>query len=117
VPLSDHEQRILDEIEKNLSREDPRLARDARSVPKLTPSSRLKLGAVLFAVGFAALLAFFLSQHLVVGVLAFAAMVGGIVLAAGSFGGIAAGGRSRKEGMTRLFEDWEERIRRRTKRD
>ena len=117
MPLSDHEQRILDEIERNLSREDPRFAREARSGRRLTPSSRLKLGAILFAGGFAALLVFFLSQHLVVGVLAFAAMVGGIVLASGSVGHLAAGGRSRKEGMTRLFEDWEERIRRRTKRD
>ena len=78
APLSEHEQKILEEIERNLD-EDPRFASK-----RADPARRLKLGIAIFVVGFGTLIAFFISRSLVVGVLAFGAMVAGIVLVAGA---------------------------------
>jgi Protein of unknown function (DUF3040) len=118
VPLSDREQRILEEIEKNLYGEDASGARLRRG--PLSRSSKLKLGAALVVVGFGLLIAFFISRSLFLGVLAFGAMVGGIVLVAGSIRGGGAGLMSSGEGpRDRLFgalQSWEERVRRRYKR-
>ena len=52
MPLSDREQRILEEIEKNLYDEDPRFARATRRVtPRYNGSRRARLGALLFVIG------------------------------------------------------------------
>lgn len=62
MPLSEHEQRILDEIERRLAEEDPRLA---ESVGKTSLASHLlrkvRWGVVAFAVGFALLLLYFVN--------------------------------------------------------
>src|SRR2546430_3003373 len=59
VPLSEHEQRILEEIERRLAEEDPRLV---HSVAKATVAShalrRIRWGIAGFAVGFILLLFF-----------------------------------------------------------
>jgi hypothetical protein len=59
MPLSEHEQRILEEIEKRLSEEDPRLA---ESVAKASVSShawrRIRWGMAGFSAGFILLLFF-----------------------------------------------------------
>jgi hypothetical protein len=59
MPLSEHEQRILEEIERRLSEEDPRLA---ESVAKASVSShawrRIRWGMVAFSAGFILLLFF-----------------------------------------------------------
>jgi Protein of unknown function (DUF3040) len=108
VPLSDREQKILEEIERNLYEEDPRLARDAT---RLDGSSRFKLGALLFVVGLAILVGFFFSGLVLVGVVAFGAMVGGILLIAGSAKDIASSSRAGREQVSQRFSDWEQRLR------
>ena len=91
MPLSEREQRILEEIEKSLYQEDPGLAREIRrKAPRMADRRRVKTGALLFVLGFAALIGFFLSGQILVGVAAFGAMVGGIVMIAGSFKGFVA---------------------------
>jgi hypothetical protein len=62
MPLSEHEQRILEEIEKRLQEEDPRLA-DAVARTSLYAhiARRIRWGILLFAAGFVMLLLFFLS--------------------------------------------------------
>ena len=59
MPLSEHEQRILEEIERRLAEEDPRLV---QSVAKATVAShalrRIRWGIASFAVGFVLLLFF-----------------------------------------------------------
>jgi len=59
MPLSDHEQRILQEIEKKLREEDPRLA-DAvsRASPYTHAVRRIRLGALAFVAGFVMLMLF-----------------------------------------------------------
>lgn len=62
MPLSDHEQRILEEIEKRLHEEDPRLA---EAVSKASPYEhavrRIRWGIVAFVVGFVMLMLFQIS--------------------------------------------------------
>jgi hypothetical protein len=121
VPLSDREQKILQEIEKNLYDEDPRFARDVRrQVPRMNEMRRTKLGAAVFVLGFVVLLAFFMSRSLIVGVVAFGAMVAGIVLISGSIRGIGppsgGGVAGRRSRLVHKFEEWEARLRKRYKR-
>ena len=121
MPLSDREQRILEEIEKNLYKEDPSFAQGVRRrTPRLDQGKGIKVGVLVFIAGFALLIAFFVSSSLWVGLLAFGAMVGGIVLVAGSIRSLVAdrSGRDggRRDRVTQAVKKWEERIRQRYKR-
>jgi xanthine/uracil/vitamin C permease (AzgA family) len=61
MPLSEHEQRILEEIEKRLQEEDPRLAEAvARSSLYAHIARRIRWGVLAFVIGFVMLLLFFL---------------------------------------------------------
>ena len=117
MPLSEHEQRILEEIERNLYQEDPGFARGVRRAsPRLQESRRARLGLVLFIAGFAILFAFFVSQMLLVGVAAFVAMVAGIVLIAGSARSLLGSTRAGRDVNARVkstLTEWEKIIRRR----
>ncbi len=85
MPLSEHEQRILEEIEKGLYKEDPSLAREIkRKAPTAQDRRRVRAGIVVFVLGFVILIAFFATGLILLGVAAFGAMVYGIVLVAGS---------------------------------
>lgn len=88
MPLTDREKRILEDIEKNLSAEDPRFARGIRQ-PWSHKLRQVKVGLAVFLLGLGLLLGFFATQHVVIGVLAFSAMVGGIVLMSTATGDIA----------------------------
>ena len=69
MPLSDHEQRMLDQIESALYAEDPKFASSVRGGNLRTPSTRRRLqGAALFLLGLAMLVA---------GVAVKATMIGG----------------------------------------
>jgi len=121
VPLSEREKRILEEIEKSLYQEDPKFARDVkRESPRMADRRRVQAGALLFLVGFATLIAFFVTGSIVVGVLAFGAMVGGIVVIAGSIMGSVAPRRPAGQGLgdriTQNMRTWEERFRQRYRR-
>jgi DUF3040 family protein len=121
VPLSEREQKILEEIEKNLYEEDPKFAHGVRRrTPKMDEVLRLRFGALLFLCGFALLIGFFVSGSLFVGVGAFGAMVGGIVLVAGALRDVAGhprlGSGAQRERLTGLFQQWEDRLRKRYKR-
>lgn len=121
MPLSEREQKILEEIEKNLYEEDPKFAHGVRRrTPKMDEFRRVKLGVLLFLCGFALLIGFFISRTVLVGVAAFGAMVGGIVLVAGALKDFAGGRRfgpgAQRERITGLFQEWEQRIRKRYKR-
>ena len=76
VPLSEHEQRILDEIERRLVEEDPRLP--ARTSLTSHLLRRVRWGLVAFALGFALLLSF--AFNLWVAILGFALMLGSALL-------------------------------------
>lgn len=119
MPLSDHEQRILDEIEKNLLQEDLGFARKEH-VSADDKRRRARLGAFCFVAGFVGLLVFFSTSLVVVGVLAFAAMVTGIVLIAGATWPASSpvsflqGSRER---AGRLLSEWEDKVNERRKKE
>lgn len=85
MPLSEHEQRILDEIERRLASEDPKFA---RQVTATTPYGqgvrRLKRAIVGLVGGFVLLIvAFVLSDYLVwLGLAAFGVMLASAVVIA-----------------------------------
>ncbi|HVF52817.1 MAG TPA: DUF3040 domain-containing protein [Actinomycetota bacterium] len=107
MPLSEHEQRILEEIEKNLYAEDPLFAKDVeRGAPLQNEVRRAKLGLLSFVAGVAALISFFVTRMVLLGVVAFGAMVLGIVLLLGSLRGVAA---ALKPAVSRWTDDLKKR--------
>jgi hypothetical protein len=86
VPLSEHEQRLLDQIERALYQEDPKFASTVRSTDLRTHMRRrLRRAAVVLALGFAVMLGGLVSQTPLVGIAGFAVMVGALLLALSSW--------------------------------
>lgn len=88
MPLSDHEQRMLDEIESALYAEDPKFASSVRGGPLRAPSTRRRIqGTALFVIGLAMLVSGVAFKATMVGgfpilsVLGFLVMFGGVVFA------------------------------------
>jgi hypothetical protein len=88
MPLSDHEQRMLDQIESALYAEDPKFASSVRGGTLRAPSTRRRLqGAALFVLGLAMLVsgvafpATQISGFPILSVIGFIVMFGGVVFA------------------------------------
>lgn len=83
MPLSEHEQRLLDQIERQLYAEDPKFASAVRSHDvKSHLTRRVKRYAALVGLGLAALVAGAVLRNVPLGVAGFLVMlVGGIVIA------------------------------------
>jgi hypothetical protein len=88
MPLSDHEQRMLDQIESALYAEDPKFASSVRGGTLRAPSTRRRLqGAALFVLGLAMLVsgvafkATMIGSFPVLSVIGFIVMFGGVVFA------------------------------------
>ena len=88
MPLSDHEQRMLDQIESALYAEDPKFASSVRGGTLRAPSTRRRLqGAGLFVIGLAMLVAGVAFKATMIGsfpilsVLGFLVMFGGVIFA------------------------------------
>ena len=119
MPLSDHEQRILEEIERRLVADDPKFAREVSAGGSEGAALRkVKRAVAGFALGFSLLIAgLFVPDLLVVfGIAAFAVMV---ACAAAIASGIKQVGRERPEGgapRTGWFARMEERWRNRYER-
>jgi len=81
---------------------------------------RVKLGIFIFLLGFAGLIAFFITSLLIVGLAAFAAMVGGIVMVTGSLKASIAPrrppGPNLKQRMNDGLASFEEKLRDRRRR-
>lgn len=120
MPLSEHEQRLLEQIERALYAEDPKFAATVRGGRLRKPTRRRRVqGVALFVVGLVLLVlgiavrALYLGQFPVVSVVGFLVMLGGAVLAVTSVGGpagAAAKSETDKNGFTGRME---ERFRRR----
>ena len=113
MPLSEREQQILDQLEKDLHGPGaPTTERAHRSGERFRG---LKLGVVVFVVGILLLAWFFVSGLIIVGVASFAAMVGGIVMGASSVRSEITKGGGAGERIARAVGGWEEAIRRRNR--
>jgi predicted lipid-binding transport protein (Tim44 family) len=81
VPLSEHEQRLLEQMERALYAEDPKFATSMRSARSgAGDRKRIVVGVIAVLVGLGLLIAGVASKLVVVGVLGFLAMLGGIWL-------------------------------------
>jgi hypothetical protein len=97
VPLSEHEQRLLDQIERALYQEDPKFASTVKSTDLRTHMRRrLRRAAFVLVLGFALLLtgliAFSGLASTVVGVTGFVVMVGALLLAMTAWKRLQPGG-------------------------
>jgi hypothetical protein len=129
VPLSDHEQRLLEQIERALYAEDPKFATTVRSTDlKRHYRRRIVKGGVLFVFGLCVLLGGTVTKLIPVGVGGFLLMLTGALVAvagwkrltgSGDVSGIvnrgSRGGRSSRPAAPRtgVVERFEERWRRR----
>ncbi|BCI87609.1 hypothetical protein NIIDMKKI_28150 [Mycobacterium kansasii] len=88
MPLSDHEQRMLEQIESALYAEDPKFASSVRGGGFRAPTARRRLqGAALFVIGLAMLVsgvafkATMIGSFPILSVFGFVVMFGGVVYA------------------------------------
>ena len=109
MPLSDHEQRMLDQIESALYAEDPKFASSVRGGGFRAPTARRRLqGVALFVIGLAMLVsgvafkATMIGNFPILSVFGFIVMFGGVIFAitgprrSKSSDRAASGGRQRR---------------------
>jgi hypothetical protein len=93
VPLSEHEQRLLDQIERALYQEDPKFASTVRQTDLRTHMKRrLVKAALVLALGFALLLTGVVVQQWLVGIAGFGVMVLALLLAMSAWKRLGQGG-------------------------
>jgi Protein of unknown function (DUF3040) len=121
VPLSEHEQRLFEQIERSLA-EDPKFASAVRaSDPRFHARRRIVVAAVLFLAGIALLIYGVVSKIPILGVGGFVVMLGSVAFAMQSYrmsqnrdlravGGTASRRtRGRRSIVDRLEERWRRR--------
>jgi Protein of unknown function (DUF3040) len=122
MPLSEHEQRLLEQIERALYAEDPKFASTVRGGRLRRPARRRRVqGIVLFAIGLVmlvlgvALPMLYLGGFPVLSVIGFLVMLGGAVLAVTAVGASsrAAAVSDAEPDRNRFTGRMEERFRRR----
>ncbi|MEU9996334.1 DUF3040 domain-containing protein [Streptomyces sp. NPDC048370] len=125
MPLSEHEQRMLEQMERALYAEDPKFATALEGSGLRTYTRRRVYQAVAgFLVGIALLMAGMVAQQWWISVVGFLVMLGCAVMAVTGWrkapkpgeqqasGGAAAGGRptkQRRSMMNRIEERWQRR--------
>ncbi|WP_269928280.1 DUF3040 domain-containing protein [Kocuria massiliensis] len=128
MPLSEHEQKLLDQLEQQLNAEDPTFVHSMDSESSSSPRNRsglsvrhLVLGIVIAVLGLAGVLVGVASKLIIVGVLGFVIMGLGVYIA--SLRSTSRKGRKKSSGsggsqhspssgssfMQRLEKKWEER--------
>ncbi|MCW2911223.1 MAG: hypothetical protein JWL68_6012 [Actinomycetia bacterium] len=130
MPLSEHEQRQLDQIERALYAEDPKFAQAVRAKdPRVHYKRRVVEAAIGFLLGVGLLLAGVISKLTLIGVAGFVVMLACSMWALSSWRHMSGGAASRPgpardrrmrppvSSRSRLMERLEERWRRRQERD
>jgi hypothetical protein len=84
--LSEREQKVLEELERGLYADDAKFATRVSAGPN-NSAARIVGGALLAVVGLSVLVFAVISQLTVFGVVGFALMLGGVLVATGSKGG------------------------------
>lgn len=108
--LSEHEQRILAEIEKNLSQEDPDFVRNVSEARSSANAGRiLKLSVLGFVVGLGLLLGY--TNNVVFGVVGFLVMLASVVGIGTSVRGLSSSGRSPSNALREAWKRAEDKMR------
>ncbi|MEZ3160890.1 DUF3040 domain-containing protein [Microbacterium sp. BWT-B31] len=117
MPLSEQEQRLLDEMERHLMHNDADVVR-ARGEGRTLSYRNIVLGTVLVLIGLGGLIVGVSVPLIVVGVIGFIAMLGGVILAVTPMRGSAPAvqtqaPRKQKSGsssfMDRMNDRWDRR--------
>jgi hypothetical protein len=103
VPLSEHEQRLLEQIERALVDDDPKFASSVRTGDRrLKARRKLQIGAALVVVGFAVLIGGAVARSVPLGVLGFLIAFSGVALGVLNYkaatGAVEAGGTTGTSG-------------------
>ena len=96
MPLSEHEQRLLEQIERALVDDDPKFASSVRSGDRrLKARRKLQIGGLLLIVGLAVMIGGVVAQSILIGILGAVVMFAGLPLVALNYksatGGAEAG--------------------------
>ncbi|HMM81567.1 MAG TPA: DUF3040 domain-containing protein [Terrimesophilobacter sp.] len=81
MPLSEHEQRLLDEMERSLYRNDADFVATVGSQGSRPNYRMIVIGALLGVLGIAGIVAGVITHLVIIGVLGFLIMFGGVLLA------------------------------------
>jgi hypothetical protein len=103
VPLSEHEQRLLEQIERALVDDDPKFASSVRTGDRrLKARRKLQIGVALVVVGFAVLVGGAVARSVPLGVLGFLIAFSGVALGVLNYkaatGAVEAGSASGTQG-------------------
>lgn len=102
MPLSEHEQRLLDQIERALYAEDPKFASTvSKSDLRNHMRRRLRRAGFVLVAGFGLMLAGVVAQQFVLGVVGFVVMVGALLLALTSWKRMGSGATAAPSGTPR----------------
>lgn len=82
MPLSEHEQKLLDQMERALYAEDPRFASQMKGARGSANRRRIIVGVAVAVVGLALVLAGVTTEIIALGVVGFVVMVAGVAWAA-----------------------------------
>ncbi len=114
MPLSDHERKLLAQMEEALSADDPHLVSTMTGTRLYPGRNRILAGASLALIGLATIFAGLISKTTPIGILGFLISLGGVTLAISALSGVktlwAPSKRLRKGKLNSRLEDrWERR--------
>ena len=110
MALSDHERKLLAEMEAALEQEDPRLLSTLTGKARTRQSSRAVLGLSILALGAVVLISGLVAQATIVGVIAFVICLAGVLLIITNISLNSGGKKVKKPGWgSSLEERWDRR--------
>jgi len=110
MALSDHERKLLAEMEAALEQEDPRLQSTLTGKARTRQSSRALLGLSILALGAVVLISGLVAQATIVGVIAFVICLAGVLLIITNISLNSGGKKVKKPGWgSSLEERWDRR--------
>ncbi len=110
MALSDHERKLLAEMEAALEQEDPRLLSTLTGKARTRQSSRALLGVSILALGAVVLISGLVAQATIVGVIAFVICLAGVLLIITNISLNTGGKKVKKPGWSSSLEErWDRR--------
>ncbi|GAA4906020.1 DUF3040 domain-containing protein [Streptomonospora salina] len=105
MPLSEHEQRMLDQIEQALYAEDPKFANTVRQTnPAVHYKRSIVQASVGFVVGISLLMGGMILQQVIVGVIGFIVMLACLLWGLNAWRRVAVGGEAAAQSQTKGAE-------------
>jgi hypothetical protein len=110
MPLSDHEKRLLAEMEAALTQEDPRLVSTLNGSTRTPQSGRALAGFAVLLAGMSVLLTGLVIKTPVVGVAGFLIALSGLILVITNLRAFGAAGKSGSGKAKNVKKNWSQRL-------